>query len=124
MSLVDPNASNDDLSDELLIQEFNYPVNYQKKNLYGLMSKRANSNLLIRRLLFDIVKNEEARKEMMFGFISHAWLPVLFMLQNSSTEVKLQLKDVLKQWSKDERDLFVNYIKREKEYYDLLKDIV
>jgi hypothetical protein len=60
---------------------------------------------------------------MMFGFISHAWLPVLFMLQNSSTEVKLQLKDILKQWSKDERDLLVNYIKREKEYYDLLKDI-
>ncbi len=38
-------------------------VNYQRKNLFGLMSKRANSNLLIRQLLFDIVKNEKARKK-------------------------------------------------------------
>ena len=124
MNLLNPNISYEEISDELLIREFNNPQKYKKRHLYALMSKRANSNLIIRKCLFELILDEQARKEIEMGFITHAWLPALFILQNSNDDVRLEVKKILKRWPKNEIEIFLNYIKTDNEYYNLLKDIL
>ncbi|MBS9463282.1 hypothetical protein KIM67_12765 [Flagellimonas sp. 389] len=123
--MVEPNLSKEELSDEELIQEFNSPKKYSKARLYAIMAKRANDNSILKEYLFAVIKNEERRKEFVFGAIMHSWLPALHILQNSNLEIKNELKSVLaKVWNQEEKRLFVDYIKKEPEYYALLNDIL
>jgi hypothetical protein len=123
VNLPDPNSSDSELSDAVLIAEFKHPKKYKKKNLYALMSKRADSSFEIRKLLFEVILDPCARKEVEVGIITHAWLPVLLILEYSNENVKLQLKEILRQWSRDEKELFLTYIGKDKEYYSFLKDL-
>lgn len=122
--MVDPNLSKDILSDEEIIHEFNSPQKYSRARLYSIMAKRANDNSILKEYLFEVIKNEESRKEFFAGAIIHSWLPALHILQNSNLEIKNELKSVLAEcWDYEEKRLFVNYIKKEPEYYALLNDI-
>ncbi len=121
--LLDPNISISEISDEELISEFHKPTKYTKRSLYGLMANRASNNDKIKNILFEVIISDEARHETEMGFIMHAWLPAIFILQESNDAVKLELKQLLKNWTKDEKDAFLFYIKKEQEYYCLLYDI-
>lgn len=124
MTIVDPNTSHSEISDEVLISEFHNPVKYKKAHLYSIMANRADSNSTIKKLLIDFILNEKNRSEYFLGTIIHAWLPVLHILEHGTDKLKLELREVLMQWTKDEKELFVNYIKKDQEYYCLLYDIV
>jgi hypothetical protein len=121
--LLDPNISVNEISDEALISEFHKPTKYTKRSLYGVMANRASNNDKIKNLLFELIISEEARYETEMGFIMHAWLPAIFILQESNDAVKLELKHLLKNWTQEEKELFLFYIKRDQEYYCLLYDI-
>lgn len=124
MNLLDPNISIEEISDEFLIEEFNNPSVYKKRNLYALMSVRANYNFTIRRCLLELVLNEKARKEIEFGIIAHAWLPVLLILKHGNDELKFELKETLRSWTLEERELLVSYAKNDEEYSNFICDIV
>lgn len=124
MNLLDPNTGYEEISDELLIQEFKYPNKYKRMNLYALMARRAIQNVDIRNQLFDVILDEKARKEVLAGRITHAWLPAIFILRESNTEVWFELKQILKRWTKEERKSFLDYISSEHIYYNLLWDIL
>lgn len=124
VNLLDPNLSHEEVSDDLLQREFENPIRYSKRSLYPLMAKRADNNLAIREMLFALILDEQARKQIEMGIVTHAWLPAIFILKHSNLHVKSELKNVLRKWSKEEKELFLIYIRKEKEYYDLLSDIV
>ncbi|MEM9546675.1 MAG: hypothetical protein AAGA77_11925 [Bacteroidota bacterium] len=124
MTLIDPNTSIEEISNEVLKSEFLNPVRYKKRNLYALMARRAIEDIEIKSLLFELILSIDARNENEMGFIKHSWLPAIFLLQEANTEIKLELKAVLKQWTADEKEIFLNYIKSEQEYYYLLCDII
>lgn len=121
--IVDPNISSSDLTDEEIINEYNNPKKYSKRSLYGVMAKRAAENNIIKDILFDIIISDEARNKTEMGFIMHSWLPAIFILQEAKDSVKLELREILKTWTKDEKETFLFYIKKEPEYYCLLYDI-
>ena len=121
--LLDPNVPVNEFSDEELINEFLNPSKYKRRNLYGVMARRATNNVIIKNMLFGIVVSDEARKETEMGFILHSWLPAILILKESSNSVKLELKQLLKEWTKEEKGNFLSYIKKEQEYYSFLCDI-
>ena len=124
MTLIDPNTSHSEISDEVLISEFSNPMKYKKAHLYSIMANRANSNSSIKKLLFEFILDEKNRNAYFLGTIIHAWLPVLHLLEHGTDEMKLELREILRQWTMDEKKLFLNYIKKDQEYYCLLYDIV
>lgn len=121
--LIDPNITENEISNEELISEFHTPTKYTKRSLYGVMAHRASNNNLLKNLLFDVIISDEARQETEMGFIMHSWLPAICILKESNEEVKLELKNVLKNWTKEEKDLFLSYVKKDQEYFCLLYDI-
>lgn len=121
--IINPDISKDELSDVQLISEYNNPVKYTIRSLYGVMAKRASANDDIKNILFGIILSEDARKESEMGIIMHAWLPAIFILQLSTDDLKQELKKVLRQWSDEEKKMFLGYIKSDQEYYCLLYDI-
>lgn len=122
--MIDPNIDRDKLSDELLIQEFKNPSVYKVRHLYDVMAKRSSDNEEIKQLLFKLILSEDARKEKEMGFIMHAWLPAISILKEGKDEVKQELPNILRQWTTKEKELFLNYVKGDQEYYCLLYDIV
>lgn len=114
----------DALSDEQIIQEFNCPVKYKRVHLYSIMAMRANKNEKIKEYLFELIMDKEKRQEYFLNTIIHAWLPVLHILPHGTEALKIEMKSVLRQWTYEEKILFLNYIKKEKAYYDLLSDIL
>ncbi len=124
MSMLNPNISRDRLSDDNLILEFHTQKNYKKRLLYEILSVRCNENDEIKRLLLSIIEDEDARAEIEFGVIKHAWLPLIYLLQNGSIEVIADLKETLKKWNLKEKKDLLNYIKQDAVYYETLKDII
>lgn len=114
--LIDPYTSNKDITDDELISEYFAPKNYKKKNLYAIMAYRCNGNTLIKEILFNVIRSSIALNEIEMGIIKHAWLPALFILEYSDDAVKKELSKIIAEWPVEERELFINYIKREKKY--------
>lgn len=85
---------------------------------------RANKNEKIKEYLFELIMDKEKRQEYFLNTIIHAWLPVLHILPHGTEALKIEMKSVLRQWTYEEKILFLNYIKKEKAYYDLLSDIL
>lgn len=124
MPLIDPHTSPSEISDKLIIEEFDNPQKYRPMTLYALMAQRANTNPQIKSYLFEIISDEEKRGEKVMGFIKHAWLPTLFILEQGNEKIKQELKVLLsKNWTQEEKEDFLFYIKREEAYYHLLKDM-
>ena len=118
--MLNPNLSRKEISDESILEEYLLPKKYKRAHLYAIMSVRANKNNQIKEYLFDLIKDKDKREELFVGTIIHAWLPVLHILENGSTEIKSELKSILeKVWDREEKRLFVSYIKKEQEYYSL-----
>jgi hypothetical protein len=121
--MLDPNTSPNEISDEELIVKFNNPKNTGFP-LYALMAKRANANSQIKNYLFEVIIDKEKRDDYIAGDITHAWIPAIFILQHSHEEVKMELKSLLKKWTTEEKKNFIDYIKQEDEYFNLLRDIL
>jgi ATP-dependent protease Clp ATPase subunit len=121
--IVDPNISRDELSDEEILKEYYQQPKNVISNQYGVMARRANDNLTIREALFELITSDQARNNKAMGFIMQSWLPAIYILKESNDEVKLELKKVLKNWTQEEKELFLSYIKSDQEYYCLLYDI-
>lgn len=122
--MLDPKTDILEISNEELLREFNTSNKYTKMNLYALMSTRANINSEIKSKLFEQILNMDARREVVSGRIMHSWFPAIYILKHGNDNLKLDLKEVLKQWTKEEKRNFLDYIKSEQEYFCLLYDIV
>lgn len=122
-ALINPKTGYDIISNEELINEILKPKKYSAFTLYALMANRANHNNIIKLLLFKVVKDKRYRKENVFG-LKHAWLPVLFILEEGKKSLKQELKPVLVGfWTLKERKDFLVYIKQNKTYYEFLESI-
>ena len=124
MGMIDPNTSYEDISDELIIKEFTDPQRFKPILLYALMTKRANKNNEIKELLFDVVTDEKKRNERFLTKLPHAWIPVLFILEQGSEELKIELLAKLTKWSMEERKMLLSYVKTDKSYSDLLQPLI
>jgi hypothetical protein len=124
MSVLNPNISREELSDDNLIFEYYNQKKYKKRQLYEILSVRCNENDEIKELLLNIIKDKDARVEIEFGFIKHAWLPLIYLLKNGSTRTINDLKEILKKWDFKEKQDLLDYIKQDAFYYETLKDII
>lgn len=109
--LVDPNTSEELLSNEELLKEYLDPKGVGKWNYYALLARRASISQEILDLLLDIVASEKARNEQAMGFIMHAWLPAIFILKDGDENTISQLCEKLKCWNSDELADFISYLK-------------
>jgi hypothetical protein len=121
--LVNPNITSDELSDEEILTEYYTPSKYAQRSLYGVMAKRATTNSRFKEILFEVIMSNKTRKEKEMGFIMHSWLPAIFILREGSDKLKIELKQVLKGWTHEEKKIFLSYIKSDQEYFCLLYDI-
>jgi len=122
--MLDPNLSKAEISDDFIIEEYKNPKKYTRANLYSIMAVRANHNKQIKVFLFEMIKDKKKRDEFFVGAIIHSWLPVLHILEHGKNDIKIQMKAVMSEnWSDEEKRLFLNYIKKDQEYYSLLNDI-
>ena len=124
MGVIDPNTSYEDISDELIIKEFTDPQRFKPALLFALMAKRANKNDDIKELLFDVVTDEKKRNERFLNTLPYAWIPVLYILEHGSEELKSELLAKLKKWSMEERKMLLSYVKIDKSYSDLLQPLI
>lgn len=115
-SLLNPYTPYEEISDEVLIDEYLNPIKYKKRSLYAIMAYRCRYNLVIKDILFSVVTNKEALEEVEMGIIKHAWLPALFILQYSTDAIKKDLAEAISKWPLEEQSLFLGYIKNEKNY--------
>lgn len=103
------------LSDQALIEIFHAPQSFRKVHLYSVLAERAAYNDSIKSLLFNEIIDEYNRNYTITGIIKMAWLPVFSILDYADLSIKLELRDLIQQWSTAERDFFLFYIKQEKE---------
>ncbi|WP_421948335.1 hypothetical protein [Phaeodactylibacter xiamenensis] len=122
--LLDPNTKQSEISDQLLLQEFENPKRFAKMHLYALMARRANTNHAIKLKLFEQILNADARLETVVGSIKHSWIPAIYLLQEGTDNLRIELKGILKEWTLKEREHFLDYVKKDQEYYSLLFDII
>jgi len=124
MSEIDPNISRAHLSDEEILRRLYDSRTYNKYDLYSVMAKRSVDNLKMKNYLFDIVKNENFRKQVIMGLITHAWMAALPILEYSNSTVKQELKEIISEyWTKQEKEDLLLYLNRYEEHINLLRDI-
>lgn len=109
--LVDPNISEEILSNEQLLKEYLNPKGIGKWNYYALLARRASTSQEILDLLLNVVISEKARSEQAMGFIMHAWLPAIFILKDGNENTISYLCEKLKYWTSDELAEFKSYLK-------------
>jgi hypothetical protein len=109
--LVDPDTSEELLSNEQLLKEYLDPKGVGKWNYYSLLARRASTSQEVLDLLLNIVVSEKARNEQAMGFIMHAWLPAIFILKDGDENTVSYLCEKLKSWNSDELADFRSYLK-------------
>lgn len=121
--MIDANTSYEEISDAELIAEFISPKKYKRALLYALMAKRSNHNERIKELLFKVILDEGKRKERFLNTLPHSWIPTLYILEHGNDLLKNELLGKLKEWTNDEKELFLNYVKKDKEYLEFLQPL-
>jgi hypothetical protein len=106
------------LSTSELITEFTNPNSkYIKINLYAIMAKRlgeVEQNKIEEELMRDIV-SESNRREVFFGSIKWAWIPILAILEYGNEENKKLLDAFLRtNWTISEYTNLKEYLRSDK----------
>ena len=106
------------LSTSELITEFTNPDSqYIKINLYAIMAKRlgeVEQNKIEEELMRDIVSKNN-RREVFFGSIKWAWIPILSILEYGNEKTKKSLNAFLKtNWTISEYTNLKEYLKSDK----------
>lgn len=118
--LVDPNISEEVLSNEQLLREYLDPKGMGKWNYYALLARRASKSQKILDILLDIIVSEKARSEQAMGFIVHAWLPAIFILKDGDEKTVSYLCEKLRCWTRDEIADFKFYLKSDPDMLEYL----
>lgn len=123
-SIVSPDTPLEKLSNDELLAEFQEEKSYKKANLYALVARRANCDFRVKQLLLSLVLDYRLREELFLNTIIHAWVPILFMMEESAPHVKSEiLGSIANEWTIREKQEFLDYIKLSPEYFQFFKHL-
>ncbi|WP_293915851.1 MULTISPECIES: hypothetical protein [unclassified Sphingobacterium] len=83
-------------------------------NYYPVLAKRMKDDSRFEKFLLAEVSSEDNINEVFFGFAKIAWIPLLSIIEYSTSNFIRKGVIEFKKWSEIEKDVFINYIKNEK----------
>jgi hypothetical protein len=108
-------------------QEISQEIKDTKKinvNFYPIIAKRSEEIPEFKKFLLREMNLEENAKEVFFGSIKISWLPLISILENGSEEFIKSAIQAFSDWSKTEKENFLNYIKEEKDIIKYFKEYI
>ncbi|AQX87183.1 hypothetical protein I6H88_10240 [Elizabethkingia bruuniana] len=83
-------------------------------NYYPILAKRMKEDSRFEKFLLTEISSEDNINEIFFGFAKIAWIPLLSIIEYSTSNFINKGIIEFKKWSETEKEIFLNYIKNEK----------
>jgi hypothetical protein len=116
-------SSETSISDDELILLYKKSRRFDRIHILPALAKRYSSNRKIQQIMHEQILSEEERHITIIGIIKSAWLPALYLLDEANKEVVENLSLLLNKWTKEEKELFLGYIKMNQSMSKYITDL-